>query len=50
VETVHAGYVHRLATDPEKLIVAFTGVWVLDPLPKNPQARAPSRRRGRASG
>lgn len=38
VETVDVSYVYRLDTDPEKLIVPFTGVWVLEPLPQNPQA------------
>jgi sortase A len=38
VETVDTRYVYRLDTDPRRLVVPFTGVWVLDPLPKNPQA------------
>ncbi|MEO7351479.1 MAG: sortase [Marmoricola sp.] len=37
VETVDASHVYRLDTDPERLVVAFTGVWVLQALPKNPQ-------------
>ena len=41
VETVNATYVYRLDTDPEALIVPFTGTWVLDPLPKNPDAGGP---------
>jgi sortase A len=38
VETVDATYVYRLDTDPRKLVVPFTGVWVLDPVPENPRA------------
>jgi sortase A len=41
VETVNAAYVYRLDTDPEDLVVPFTGTWVLDPLPKNPQSGGP---------
>ncbi|MCW2762323.1 MAG: rane protein [Marmoricola sp.] len=41
VETVDASYVYRLDTDPDQLVVPFTGVWVLDPLPRNPQAGGP---------
>lgn len=37
VETAEATYVYRLDTDPEKLVIPFTGVWVLDPVPKNPE-------------
>ena len=33
-----------------KLVVPFTGIWVLDPLPKNPDGWRRSRRSGRASG
>jgi sortase A len=36
VETVAADYVYRLDTDPEDLVIPFTGTWVLDPLPRNP--------------
>lgn len=48
VETVDARYVYRLDTDPRRLVVPFTGVWVLDPLPRNPQAGGvqPAQRRG----
>jgi sortase A len=38
VETVGTTYVYRLDTDPEKLVIPFTGVWVLDPVPRNPRA------------
>jgi sortase A len=38
VETVDASYVYRLDTDPEKLVIPFTGVWVLDAVPTNPRA------------
>jgi sortase A len=36
VETVSATYTYRLDTDPNKLIVSFTGTWVLDNDPSNP--------------
>lgn len=36
VETVEATYTYVLDTDPNKLIIPFTGVWVLEPTPKNP--------------
>jgi sortase A len=38
VETVDASFVYRIDTDPEKLVIPFTGVWVLEPVPENPQA------------
>ncbi len=41
VETVDATYSYRLDTDPDKLVIPFTGVWVLDALPKNPTAGGP---------
>ena len=41
VETVDASYVYRLDTDPEDLVIPFTGIWVLDALPQNPQAGGP---------
>ena len=45
VETVGATYTYRLDTNPNDLIVPFTGVWVLDPLPEEPrQGRRRSRR------
>lgn len=37
VETADATYTYALDTDPRKLVIAFTGVWVLDPLPENPE-------------
>jgi sortase A len=37
VETVDTTFTYRLDTDPRKLVIAFTGTWVLDPLPKNPE-------------
>jgi sortase A len=48
VETSDATYSYRLDTDPEKLVIPFTGVWVLDPLPKNPQSGGaqPAQREG----
>jgi sortase A len=41
VETVDATYSYRLDTDPEKLVIPFTGVWVLDDVPRNPTAGGP---------
>jgi sortase A len=37
IETVDETYVYELDTNPNQLVIPFTGVWVLDPLPKNPQ-------------
>jgi sortase A len=37
VETVDATYVYRLDTDPRKLVVPFTSVWVVQALPGNPE-------------
>ncbi len=36
VETKNKTYTYRLDTDPDKLIVTFKDVWVIDKLPKNP--------------
>ena len=36
VETVDATFTYRLDTDPRQLVIPFTGTWVLDPLPRNP--------------
>lgn len=36
VETREATYTYELDTDPEELVVDFTQVWVVDPLPTNP--------------
>jgi sortase A len=41
VETVDTTYTYELDTDPNDLVIPFTGVWVLDPLPKNPEAGGP---------
>jgi sortase A len=48
VETARATYEYRLDTDPRKLVVPFTGVWVLDRVPKNPQpgGTQPAQRKG----
>ena len=48
VETVDARYVYELDTDPNDLVVPFTGTWVLDPLPTNPRPGGvqPAQRRG----
>jgi sortase A len=37
IETVSDTYTYRLDTDPNNLIVPFTGTWVLGTDPKNPQ-------------
>jgi sortase A len=37
VETRKFTYTYVLDTNPNKLIISFTGTWVLDPLPHNPQ-------------
>jgi sortase A len=37
VETVDATYTYKLDTNPNDLVISFTGTWVLDPLPDNPQ-------------
>ncbi len=36
VETKRRTYTYRLDTNPNNLIVPFTGTWVIDPLPTNP--------------
>ena len=41
VETVGARYVYELDTDPDELVIPFTGVWVLDALPDNPEPGGP---------
>ncbi len=41
VETVDAEHVYEIDTDPEDLVIPFTGTWVLDPLPKNPETGGP---------
>ena len=47
VETVAATYTYVLDTDPNKLVIPFTGVWVLDPVPRNPDGGPqPAQRRG----
>lgn len=38
VETVNATYTYVLDTDPNKLVIPFTGTWVLGPVPDNPVA------------
>jgi sortase A len=37
VETRKATYTYVLDTNPNDLVISFTGTWVLDPLPHNPQ-------------
>jgi sortase A len=37
VQTRDKTYTYRLDTDPNKLIVTFADVWVIDKLPKNPR-------------
>ena len=34
-------------TDPRRLVIPFTGVWVLDPRPRNPEAGGPQPRQER---
>jgi sortase A len=47
VETRNRTYVYRLDTDPNKLIVTFHDVWVVSPLPHNPDGGVqPAQRRG----
>ena len=47
VETVDRTYTYELDTDPRKLVIPFTGTWVLDPLPKNPdEGPQPAQRPG----
>jgi sortase A len=36
VETVDTTYTYVLDTNPNDLVIPFTGIWVLDPLPHNP--------------
>jgi sortase A len=36
VETVDATFTYALDTDPRKLVIPFTGTWVLEALPVNP--------------
>jgi sortase A len=37
VETRYRTYTYRIDTDPNRLIVPFTAIWVITPLPTNPQ-------------
>ena len=48
VETADARYVYELDTDPNQLVVPFTGTWVIDPVPTNPQTGGvqPAQRQG----
>lgn len=36
VETVDTTFTYELDTDPRKLVIPFTGIWVLEPIPENP--------------
>ena len=45
VETVDTTYTYELDTDPRKLVIPFTGTWVLDPLPRNPDRGPQPRQR-----
>ncbi|WP_169741777.1 class E sortase [Nocardioides aequoreus] len=36
VETAEATFTYELDTDPNELVIPFTGVWVLDDVPRNP--------------
>ena len=44
VETVDATYTYELDTNPNDLVIPFTGVWVLDPLPDNSEPLGPEPR------
>jgi sortase A len=47
VETADATYTYELDTDPNDLVIPFTGVWVLDEVPRNPDGGAqPQQRAG----
>ena len=50
VETRDAVYTYVLDTDPNDLIVTFEEIWVVDPLPRNPDGGTEPRRRSRGSG
>lgn len=41
VETVDRMFTYELVTDPNDLVIPFTGTWVLDPMPKNPDPSGP---------
>jgi sortase A len=41
VETVRATYTYELDTDPNRLVIPFTGLWVLDRVPRNPSPGGP---------
>lgn len=41
VETVDRMFTYELVTDPNDLVIPFTGTWVLDPMPKNPDPGGP---------
>jgi sortase A len=41
VETVDTTYTYVLDTNPNDLVISFTGVWVLDALPHNPTPGGP---------
>jgi sortase A len=47
VETKDAVFTYRLDTNPNDLVVPFTDVWVIDPLPHNPDGGVqPAQRKG----
>jgi sortase A len=48
VETADATYTYVLDTDPNDLVIPFTGIWVLDPVPHNPEPGGvePAQRKG----
>ncbi|RNL81499.1 class E sortase [Nocardioides marmorisolisilvae] len=41
VETKTYTYTYVLDTNPNDLVISFTGVWVLDPIPHNPSSNSP---------
>jgi sortase A len=47
IETAERTYTYELDTDPRELVIPFTGTWVLQPLPKNPDGGPqPAQRKG----
>ena len=48
VETATNTFTYRLDTNPNDLVIPFTGIWVTDPLPKNPEANGvqPAQKKG----
>jgi sortase A len=47
VETRTSTYVYVLDTNPNDLVIPFTGTWVLDPVPHNPKPGGPEPKQGK---